>query len=73
MVKPDVVDQELIKRVDELRTELKEATAQLNKALTSTKLYERLVAFSAEQKIPEKAAKSQALKSALEYFKKLDG
>ena len=71
--KADVVDQELIKRVDELRAELKEATSQLNKALTSTQLYEKLFAFSSEQRIPEKAAKSQALKSTLEYFKKIDG
>ena len=71
--KGDVVDQELIKRVDELRAELKEATSQLNKALTSTQLYEKLFAFSSEQRIPEKAAKSQALKSTLEYFKKIEG
>ena len=71
--KADVVDQELIKRVEELRAELKEATTKLNTALTSTQLYEKLYAFSSEQKIPDKAAKSQALKSTLEYFKKVDG
>lgn len=64
-----VVDPKLIKRVDDLKSELKDATANLTEALVKTPLFERVLAFSIEQNVSEKAARVHAIKVALDFFK----
>jgi len=63
------VDPKLIKRVDDLKSELKAATGDLNEALVKTPLFTKALEFYIEQKISEKAAKTHALKVTHEYFK----
>jgi len=62
-------DNKLIKRVDDLTEELKDAKSEMNKALVETPLYKKFLAFLIEENIAEKKAKAQALKLAQEFFK----
>jgi len=62
-------DKKLIKRVDDLSDELKDAKSELNKALTETDLYKKFLKFVLEENISEKPAKAQALKLTYEFFK----
>ena len=62
-------DKKLIKRVEDLNDELKEAKSNLNKALMETDLYKKFLAFVLEENIAEKPAKAQALKLTYEFFK----
>jgi hypothetical protein len=64
-----IVDPKLIKRVDDLKAELKNATAELNEALSKTALFTRVLEFSTDQKISEKSAKTHALKVTHDFFK----
>ena len=62
-------DKKLIKHVEDLNDELKEAKASLNKALVETDLYKKFLAFVIEENIAEKPAKAQALKLTYEFFR----
>ena len=62
-------DKKLIKRVEDLGDELKDAKSELNKALTETELYKKFLKFVLEENIAEKPAKAQALKLTYEFFK----
>ena len=62
-------DKKLIKRVDDLSDELKDAKSELNKALVETELYKKFLKFVLEENISEKPAKAQALKLTYEFFK----
>ena len=62
-------DKKLIKKVEDLSDDLKEAKNTLNKALTETDLYKKFLAFVLEENIAEKPAKAQALKLTYEFFK----
>ena len=62
-------DKKLIKRVEDLNDELKEAKSNLNKALMETDLYKKFLAFVLEENIAEKPAKAQALKLTYEFFR----
>ena len=62
-------DKKLIKHVEDLNDELKEAKANLNKALVETDLYKKFLAFVIEENIAEKPAKAQALKLTYEFFR----
>ena len=62
-------DKKLIKRVEDLNDELKEAKSNLNKALMETDLYKKFLAFVLEENIAEKPAKAQALKLTFEFFR----
>jgi hypothetical protein len=62
-------DKKLIKHVEDLNDELKEAKANLNKALMETDLYKKFLAFVLEENIAEKPAKAQALKLTYEFFR----
>ena len=62
-------DKKLIKHVEDLNEELKEAKAKLNKALVETDLYKKFLAFVLEENIAEKPAKAQALKLTYEFFR----
>jgi hypothetical protein len=62
-------DKKLIKRVDDLSEDLKDAKAGLNKALMETDLYKKFLAFVLDENIAEKPAKAQALKLTYEFFK----
>lgn len=62
-------DKKLIKHVEDLNDELKEAKANLNKALVETDLYKKFLAFVLEENIAEKPAKAQALKLTYEFFR----
>jgi hypothetical protein len=62
-------DKKLIKHVEDLNEELKEAKANLNKALIETDLYKKFLAFVIEENIAEKPAKAQALKLTYEFFR----
>jgi len=62
-------DKKLIKRVDDLSDELKDAKAELNKSLVETDLYKKFLKFVLEENIAEKPAKAQALKLTYEFFK----
>ena len=62
-------DKKLIKHVEDLNEELKEAKANLNKALVETDLYKKFLAFVIEENIAEKPAKAQALKLTYEFFR----
>ncbi len=62
-------DKKLIKRVEDLSEDLKDAKAGLNKALMETDLYRKFLAFVLDENIAEKPAKAQALKLTYEFFK----
>lgn len=62
-------DKKLIKRVEDLSDDLKDAKADLNKALIETDLYKKFLRFVLEENIAEKPAKAQALKLTLEFYK----
>jgi len=62
-------DKKLIKTVDDLNDDLKEAKNTLNKALMETDLYNKFLKFVLEENIAEKPAKAQALKLTYEFFK----
>jgi hypothetical protein len=62
-------DKKLIKRVEDLNDDLKEAKSNLNKALMETDLYKKFLAFVLEENIAEKPAKAQALKLTFEFFR----
>jgi len=62
-------DKKLIKTVDDLNDELKDAKNTLNKALMETDLYNKFLKFVLEENIAEKPAKAQALKLTYEFFK----
>ncbi len=62
-------DKKLIKHVEDLNDELKEAKSSLNKALVETDLYKKFLAFVLEENIAEKPAKAQALKLTYEFFR----
>ena len=62
-------DKKLIKNVDDLSENLKDAKASLNKALVETELYKKFLKFVLEENIAEKPAKAQALKLTLEFYK----
>jgi|CryBogDrversion2_8_1035294.scaffolds.fasta_scaffold05045_2 hypothetical protein len=62
-------DNKLIKRVDDLTDELKDAKSELNKSLVETAFYKKVLTFLIEENIVEKKAKAQALKLAQEFFK----
>ena len=62
-------DKKLIKHVEDLNDELKEAKASLNKALVETDLYKKFLTFVIEENIAEKPAKAQALKLTYEFFR----
>jgi predicted transport protein len=62
-------DKKLIKHVEDLNDELKEAKSNLNKALVETDLYKKFLAFVLEENIAEKPAKAQALKLTYEFFR----
>jgi hypothetical protein len=62
-------DKKLIKRVDDLGEDLKEAKNELNKAIVETDLYKKFLKFVLEENIAEKPAKAQALKLTLEFYK----
>jgi hypothetical protein len=62
-------DKKLIKRVDDLSEELKDAKSDLNKSLIETDLYKKFLKFVLEENIAEKPAKAQALKLTYEFFK----
>jgi len=62
-------DKKLIKKVEDLSEELKEARNKLNKELAETDLYKKFLAFVLEENIAEKPAKAQALKLTFEFFK----
>ena len=62
-------DKKLIKRVEDLNDELKEAKSNLNKALMETDLYKKFLACVLEENIAEKPAKAQALKLTYEFFR----
>jgi len=62
-------DKKLIKHVEDLNDELKEAKSSLNKALVETDLYKKFLAFVIEENIAEKPAKAQALKLTYEFFR----
>ncbi len=64
-----MVSKKLIKRVDNLKAELKDATAELNAALSETELYKKFVDFALQEDIAEKPAKAQALKVTLDFYK----
>jgi hypothetical protein len=62
-------DKNLIKTVEDLSEELKDAKATLNKSLVETDLYKKFLKFVLEENIAEKPAKAQALKLTLEFYK----
>ena len=62
-------DKKLIKRVEDLNDELKEAKSNLNKAPMETDLYKKFLALVLEENISEKPAKTQALKLTYEFFR----
>jgi hypothetical protein len=62
-------DKKLIKRVEDLGDDLKDAKAGLNKALAETDLYRKFLTFVLEEGIGEKQARAQALKLTLEFYK----
>jgi hypothetical protein len=62
-------DKKLIKRVEDLSDDLKDAKAVLNKSLQETELYKKFLKFVLEENIAEKPAKAQALKLTLEFYK----
>jgi len=62
-------DKKLIKTVDDLNDDLKDAKNTLNKALMETDLYNKFLKFVLEENIAEKPAKAQALKLTYEFFK----
>jgi len=62
-------DKKLIKTVDDLNDDLKEAKNTLNRALMETDLYNKFLKFVLEENIAEKPAKAQALKLTYEFFK----
>jgi hypothetical protein len=62
-------DKKLIKRVDDLAEDLKEAKNELNKGIVETDLYKKFLKFVLEENIAEKPAKAQALKLTLEFYK----
>ena len=62
-------DKKLIKRVEDLNDDLKDAKSNLNKALIETDLYKKFLAFVIEENIAEKPAKTQALKLTYEFFR----
>ena len=64
-----MVSKKLIKRVDNLKAELKDATGELNAALSETELYKKFVDFALGEDIAEKPAKAQALKVTLDFYK----
>ena len=59
----------LIKKVDDLKEQLKEANSTMNKSLMDTELYKKFLAFVLDENIAEKPAKAQALKLTYEFFK----
>ena len=59
----------LIKKVDELKDQLKEANLTMNKSLMDTELYKKFLTFVLDENIAEKPAKAQALKLTYEFFK----
>jgi hypothetical protein len=63
------LDKKLIKRVDDLSDDLKDAKSALNKGLAETDLYKKFLTFVLEEGIGEKQAKAQALKLTLEFYK----
>lgn len=65
----EMVSKKLIKHVDELKAQLKEATADLNAALAETELYQKFVDFAIAEDIAEKPARAQALKVTLDFYK----
>lgn len=62
-------DKKLIKRVEDLGDDLKQAKSDLNKAIVETDLYKKFLKFVLEENIAEKPAKAQALKLTLEFYK----
>ena len=62
-------DKNLIKTVEDLSEDLKDAKAALNKSLVETDLYKKFLKFVLEENIAEKPAKAQALKLTLEFYK----
>lgn len=62
-------DKKLIKRVDDLTDELKDAKSELNTALSGTDLYKKFLTFLIDENINEKKAKTQALRLTHEFFK----
>jgi hypothetical protein len=59
----------LIKKVDDLKEQLKEANLTMNKSLVDTELYKKFLTFVLDENIAEKPAKAQALKLTYEFFK----
>ena len=59
----------LIENVDSLSTKLKDARSQLNAFLTETELYKKFLGFALDENIPDRTAKSQALKVALDFYR----
>jgi hypothetical protein len=64
-----MVDKKLITKVEDLKTELKEATGQLNASLMESPLYKKFLEFALDESIPDKKAKSYALKVTLDFYK----
>jgi hypothetical protein len=64
-----LVNKKLIEKVDKLKADLKDATAELNGTLIETDLYKKFLAFALDENIPEKTAKMQALKVTLDFYK----
>jgi hypothetical protein len=62
-------NKKLITNVDDLRADLKGATDELNAALLETPLYKKMLAFVLDEGIPDKKAKSYALKVTLDFYK----
>lgn len=69
MAPKQTFDNTLIKTVDELKEQLKEANLTMNQSLMDTELYKKFLAFVLDEKIAEKPAKAQALKLTYEFFK----
>jgi len=64
----------LIERVDDLKSQLKDANAVLKNALETTPMYTKILAMTLKQetkecKMPEKLAKAHALKATLANFR----
>jgi hypothetical protein len=59
----------LIETVDDLTADLKEAKTKLNAFLIETEIYKKFLEFALDENVPDKTAKSQALKVALDFYR----
>ena len=66
-----MVDKKLIEKVDDLREQLKVASNKLNEGLQNTEMYKKVLEFALDEGIPDKRARSHALKMTLDFYKSI--